>query len=462
MQASSYYKCNICGKVCNLKYQMGYSKKHPIRYKCSCGVAIRGEFQDGVGISFDNAVKINEQVIPDFVVHSSGEFLTLPPYAVKSFEDTMLPSSFILATQMMDYENFQIEFTNVINYRDNYHSLVRAINELFDAHNRDLLLSTIRRNFDACVDPLPLNNEADILRAMSIINQLQFMHQGEKNHVKKTTDLFQIISAEHAQEVSNYIVFLSQLDRINEWKRGINTICGQVYDKIDLLIPVIGIDFYKKDKGAMLSGAFAITTTCFEDIKQLYVDLYELICNLAILAIGFDNIVLRNDYNVIRQIQGLNVKTLDDVSKMRNKGNIIKLIDTDAPYEALMCTCLDSDIRNSIGHFSYNSEEIISSHGQTIRFYDFNNRSKYTDQTLVHICYDIWQMYKCLGIFSNLIYHIEMHLLAKKGIFPTPVMIRKGGMDRLSGTKKKIYPNEPCPCGSGKKYKKCCNSFIKI
>ncbi|MBQ6856064.1 MAG: SEC-C domain-containing protein, partial [Lachnospiraceae bacterium] len=20
----------------------------------------------------------------------------------------------------------------------------------------------------------------------------------------------------------------------------------------------------------------------------------------------------------------------------------------------------------------------------------------------------------------------------------------------------KIYPNDPCPCGSGKKYKKCC------
>lgn len=22
--------------------------------------------------------------------------------------------------------------------------------------------------------------------------------------------------------------------------------------------------------------------------------------------------------------------------------------------------------------------------------------------------------------------------------------------------KKRIYPNDPCPCGSGKKYKKCC------
>ena len=458
MQASCYQKCRICGKVCNLKYQMGYSKKHPIRYKCSCGVTIRGEFQDGDGITFDNADEIYEQVMPDFVVHSSGEFLTLPPYAVESFEETLLPTSFILATQMMDYENFQIEFSNIINYRDNYHLLVRAINELYDAHNTNLLISTIRRDFDAGADPLPLNNEADILRAIFIINQMQFVHHGEKNHTEKTADLFRIITDEHAQEEANFIAFLSQLNRINEWKQGINAICGQVYDKIDLLIPVIGIDFYKEDREAMLSGKFAITTTSFEDIKQLYIDLYELICNLAILAIGFDNIILRNDYKAVRQIQGLNVKTLDDVSKMRNKGNIIKLIDTNAPYEALICKCLDSDIRNSIGHFSYYSEEIISSHGQTIRFYDFNNRSKYTDQTLIQICYDIWQMYKCLGIFSELIYYIEMRLLAKRGIFPTPVMIRAG----RASTKKKIYPNESCPCGSGKKYKKCCGAFKKI
>lgn len=23
-------------------------------------------------------------------------------------------------------------------------------------------------------------------------------------------------------------------------------------------------------------------------------------------------------------------------------------------------------------------------------------------------------------------------------------------------TEKKVYPNDPCPCGSGKKYKQCC------
>ncbi len=25
----------------------------------------------------------------------------------------------------------------------------------------------------------------------------------------------------------------------------------------------------------------------------------------------------------------------------------------------------------------------------------------------------------------------------------------------------KIYPNDPCPCGSGKKYKKCCGKNAK-
>ena len=30
-------------------------------------------------------------------------------------------------------------------------------------------------------------------------------------------------------------------------------------------------------------------------------------------------------------------------------------------------------------------------------------------------------------------------------------------LNRISNTDKiKLYPNDPCPCGSGKKYKKCC------
>jgi hypothetical protein len=88
------------------------------------------------------------------------------------------------------------------------------------------------------------------------------------------------------------------------------------------------------------------------------VDLYELIGRLLALAIGLDNIILRDDYNAIRVVSGIDVKDLTNVMKMRNKGNIIKLIDDMAPLESLICGSLNSDIRNSIGHYSYVSNEI--------------------------------------------------------------------------------------------------------
>lgn len=38
-----------------------------------------------------------------------------------------------------------------------------------------------------------------------------------------------------------------------------------------------------------------------------------------------------------------------------------------------------------------------------------------------------------------------------------PVLTMSNGMNGpVQAGKKKIYPNDPCPCGSGKKYKKCC------
>nr|WP_304972803.1 SEC-C metal-binding domain-containing protein [uncultured Schaedlerella sp.] len=30
---------------------------------------------------------------------------------------------------------------------------------------------------------------------------------------------------------------------------------------------------------------------------------------------------------------------------------------------------------------------------------------------------------------------------------------------KVQEIEKKVYPNDPCPCGSGKKYKKCCGKL---
>lgn len=48
------------------------------------------------------------------------------------------------------------------------------------------------------------------------------------------------------------------------------------------------------------------------------------------------------------------------------------------------------------------------------------------------------------------------------GVAPHVMNVKQAGqapftqINRPANTAKKIYPNEACPCGSGKKYKKCC------
>ena len=456
MTASMYYKCRICGCICNLKYQMGYAKKHPVRYKCKCGVSIRGMYEEGRGFSFENAEEVYEQM-PSFVVYCSGEFFTIPPFSVKSFEETVgtVPTPFILATQLLNYEDYRREFSHILSYRDGKHIFVRALNELYAAKNYEKVKEVIRKKFDPNENVFPLNNEADFVRATTVINQFQFLNHDGMNRTPKTTSWIQNAFTKHATACHEFLKFIKETDRLETGKVQIHNICDQIYDKIDLLMPAVSVDFVKDTKTLDLDR-FAITTTSFEEIKQLYVDLYELIGRLLVLSIGLDNIILRDDYNAVRTIPGINVSNLTEIMNMRNKGNVIKLIDDTAPLESLICKSLNSDIRNSIGHYSYVSNEIADSFGQRIEFVDSNNKNKSETRSLLQICYDIRQMYKTLGIFNEIIHHLEMQLLAVDGKYPSFVMDRSIYNKLIHNKPQKIYPNDLCPCGSGLKYKKCC------
>lgn len=419
MTVNMYYKCKICGCVCNLKYQMGYSRKHPIRYKCKCGVSIRGSYEENRGFQFENAVEAKPE-LPEFVVYCSGEFFTVPPFMVHSFEETVgtVPPPFILATQILEYKEYRKELQHVLAYRDIGHPYVRAINELFAANNKDMVRQMIRERIDPNAKLFPLNNSADYLRATTMINQFQFLNHDGIDRVPKTVNSIVKIFKEHTAQSNEFLRYIESMNALEAWKAQILNICDQVYDKIDLLMPAVAVDFVR-DKEKFDINSYAITTTSFEDIKQLHVDLYELIARLLVLAIGIDNIIQRNDYNAIKEIQGLNVHDLRAVMNMRNKGNIIKLIDETAPIESMLCKTLDSNVRNSIGHYNYVSNEIANSFGQHIVFKDPYNQDKSEAKSLLQICYDIWQMYKTLGIFNEIIHHFEIQLLGLTGVYPS-------------------------------------------
>ena len=456
MQINYYIKCYICGKVSNLKYQMGFSRRHPIRFKCPCGVSLRGEFSNKNGISFENGQIINNELneLPALIVYSSGDFLTEPPFVPMEASQLLGLTSFMNATEYLNYDDFRKEFSFVVEYRDKYHPINRAINELYFANNESLLIETIKKNYSNPVYNLQTNNSIDIFRAVAKINQFQFLNSKECNAVLKITSLFKKAIIEKRSELERYLSYLNTLNRLEEWKKRIYKLCDLVYEKIDLLIPIISVDFYKGNKGEMLDGRFAITTTSFEDIKQLYVDLYELIADVLVLLVGFDNVLERGDYEKIKPVEGLRVNSLSNMVSMRHKGNIIKFLDNGGIASDLVCKCLSADTRNSIGHYDYDSEEIANSLGQKIRFYNVNNKEEFEEKTLAQICYDIWQMYNCMGIFSELIYRLQMYNKKLEGQYPSECNDLYKTI--IGYGKKKIYPNDKCPCGSGLKYKKCC------
>ncbi len=146
----------------------------------------------------------------------------------------------------------------VINYRDYQNSIVHAINELYETKNFTILEKTIRQNYDSDGNVFPLNNQADYLRAVTMINQFQFLPYN--NLTSKVTNNFLQAFRKNSAECSKFLNCISSLNRLNEWKRKLYQICTQIYEKIDLLIPVIGIEFYY-NKTLAFNSDLSITTS---------------------------------------------------------------------------------------------------------------------------------------------------------------------------------------------------------
>ena len=65
------------------------------------------------------------------------------------------------------------------------------------------------------------------------------------------------------------------------------------------------------------------------------------------------------------------------------------------------------------------------------------------------------------GIFlrSTLLFIAFANIIPGDKIFTEEkkkVLYKEQKNARTIHVEKKVYPNDPCPCGSGKKYKKCC------
>ncbi len=85
-----------------------------------------------------------------------------------------------------------------------------------------------------------------------------------------------------------------------------------------------------------------------------------------------------------------------------------------------------------------------------------NDLEDLTEDSQVSLAFDKEKLYKnMVDADAEWLYELPQW----KEIFPEDTLHALYLEQKKSGTivkEKKIYPNDPCPCGSGKKYKKCC------
>lgn len=259
------------------------------------------------------------------------------------------------------------------------------------------------------------NNEADKYKSVSIINQIQYA-EIDNDIIGEANKSYRDLLKTNPNDVDDFITFLSDKTELFSYQKRIYDLSIEIYDHLDNLMPVAILDTVK-DKEDIFSGAYTISTASFDDVKQLYVDLYELIVDLIFIPIGLDNIINRGSYNIINTNQFNDINCLDDAySKMKNKGNILKLIDYNESFGKVIKCNLDADIRNSIGHYHYKLYSQESLQTQLIIFEKNRDDENSEVMTLLEFCYDIWQMYKTLGVYNSLIYMMKERKYIKDGL----------------------------------------------
>lgn len=129
------------------------------------------------------------------------------------------------------------------------------------------------------------------------------------------------------------------------------------------------------------------------------------------------------------------------------KANRFHLYNKNELYMRTIDVKYNQKLRNAIGH---NDVEYETSTQKIIYIPDPKKREKKLSEYLLEFESEALSMFQAILVISEYLYRLrELELLAK-GVVPLPVEF-----PIKERKKKKIYPNEKCPCGSGLKYKKC-------
>jgi hypothetical protein len=448
-----YLKCDVCGEVTLLRFQVGWLEEYPIRVHCgNCGILMDGnvyvDFEQAQTKFIINNAKEVEEIIPSYYMQASGEFITEKIRSCVSIEETMMSPPFFQTLSEMGNEGYLQFKKNTLQFLSLSIELwpkIRRINELWFSENYAYLGKEINKILSE--KQFPANNELEYLRGVHQINIMAMSNILNRDKFHGTTnliwnELYNLLQS-NIVGFNNLITFVTSKDMIIRWEEKIFNLTDQFMKLFRFFIPVYSMKFYK-ERDNNLSETFSITTVTFNDLKQFYMECYESAVELSTLIVAFNNLKYRGNYETMIN-KRKDIQTIDDFQN-KAKGIRIGFIDGSEKFDELIYPYLENKIRNAIGHNTCKYDGL----NQMITYYPtgVEEESSKNEMYLLDFVELSWDLFESIFYISELIYQVRKNYYLSKGFIPIN--------PKVFGVNSKVGRNEFCPCGSGKKYKKCC------
>lgn len=425
----SILKCHVCGSLTMIRTQIGYLERVPLRVYCgNCGILMSGTlltnpYEYAWDFVFNNATRIPSKLFKekiDYYIEASAEFVTkkLIKYDSETFNESLI-SPFIRGVKNMGFENYEkfnnrlLNFSNLIKHE---WPKVRRINELWVNGNYDYIEKELKEVLHE--KDFPCKNELDSLVGVhklnlmffgNVINEDKFIYV--TNKIEKT---IQEIISRNKQGISKLTNYFGERRLLRLYEQKIFLQLNQFVSKFEYFIPVFGLQFYKQVSNDIFRE-YGITTASFEDIKDLYIDTYEIALEIYYLVIAFNNLNHRNDFKKMK----CGRKDIEKLSDFENvsKGARLSYLTGDEEFDMLLYPHLDNKIRNAIGHNSYKYDGVsqLISYVPGGKFDDKKAEKKH----LLEFAYECWNLFLCLVNLSELVYIANKIYYMSKGIGPS-------------------------------------------
>lgn len=446
MVYNEFIKCQVCGSITRVRLQVGWQEKHPVVITCGkCSTSLSGYVQIGqehlgLKFEFENADEVvNENA--DYAVECSGEFPTLKQRTASELAYVLI-SPFIRYMSCMksddSYELFvdAVSKLNATALKWKYYK--RIIN--LAKNNSEYLTQEIKKVFYG--QYFQCRDAFETLRAVHMI-EVHGFYSSLKKDILDDLSFFEGVLKLDAVQLKKLLGFLGSHDgfHIEELQESIYKVYDEFISVYQRLIPALAIQYCKD--GSFNWEEEGSTTSCFEDVKQFYLDVYETLGNLLIIPVALNNIKYRADVDSMNPIEK-NVSSLDDFIKLTKASRYHFCIDNEV-YTGFLKVLVNVKLRNAIGH---NDVEYDYASQLLIYIPNPKDRTKKKTEYLLEFENEAMHMFQGILGISEYLYRLKEYSLIQDG--KIPIMVQE-----MMNWPKKIGCNAPCPCGSGKKYKKC-------